>query len=512
VGWQRAVARPRQRSGAEARAQRNLPVAEPVPAASPAGPSAGPDSGPDSDPDSGTPGRLAVDPDHLSDRLATLARKHQVPGAQLAVRHGGQTVAVEFGELEHGTGRAVTREAVFPIGSISKSFTATTAMVLVADGDLELDEPLHEHVPELADLGAPLTLRQLLSHTSGFASGPELEEGATASMRRYVLEHCRHENLLLAPGTAFSYSNLGYVLAGHVIETITGMSWWEAVESVLLRPLGIEPTFIVAPGAYSPRRPVATGHSVNTLVGRTRAVQQSLALAEAPAGALAVSAVDLVAFGQVHVGSGVPELLPAGYAGQIRQAVPGADPFGLADGWGLGLAVFHNGATEWVGHDGNADGTSCYLRVDPATGWVVAFTSNANNGLGLWEELLPELGQAGGPDLRPRTRVPEGRPAAPPLDAAGSYSNGDVEYAVVVEDGHLLLSVDGSDFARLTFHEDLVFSLPDPNTGQQVIGGRFRRDSVTGEIEAVLVGGRLARRRVQPADNAAPGSGLALIG
>nr|MBA2473567.1 beta-lactamase family protein [Pseudonocardiales bacterium] len=140
-----------------------------------------------------------LDSDFLSDTLSVLARKHQVPGAQLAIHHGGETVAVEVGELEYGTGHGVTRDAAFPIGSISKTFTATLAMILVADGDLELDAPLGEYVPELGDLGNELTLRQVLSHTGGLAEGPDSVE-VLASIRRYVLDHCRSQNLVLPSG------------------------------------------------------------------------------------------------------------------------------------------------------------------------------------------------------------------------------------------------------------------------------------------------------------------------
>ncbi|MGH4020309.1 MAG: serine hydrolase domain-containing protein [Pseudonocardiaceae bacterium] len=446
------------------------------------------------------PGR-PVDPDRLYDTLSALVRKHQVPGAQLAIHHGGETVALEVGELEYGSGCRVTRDAAFPIGSVCKSFTATLVMILVADGDLELDAPVGEYLPELGDLGDQLTLRQVLSHTSGFASDPDSDEVSTATLRRYVLDHCHRENLVLPPGAGFSYSNMGYVLAGHLIETITGMGWSEAMESILLRPLRIDPAFVAVPGLEPPRRPIATGHSVNPVVGRTRPVDQSLAPAEAPAGALAMSAVDLVSLGLIHVGQGVPELLPVTYAEQMRQAVPAADPFGLADGWGSGLAVFRKGVTDWVGHDGNGDGTSCYLRVDPVGGWAVAFTSNSNTGVYLWQELLAELADTSIPIGRPRAWVAQGQPTAPPPDCVGTYVNGDVEYVVAERDGRLHL-VDGDAFDRLTFYDGLTFSLQDPASGQQVLGGRFLRHPVTEEINGIQIGGRLACPRIDLANEA----------
>jgi CubicO group peptidase (beta-lactamase class C family) len=440
----------------------------------------------------------------LGGSLKKLIHKHHVPGAQLAIHHQGQTMTLEAGELEQDTEGRVTRDSAFPIGSISKSFTATLAMILVADGDLELDAPIGLYLPGMDDLGSQLTLRHLLSHTSGLACGPDSADVFGASPRRYVADHCRQQNLVVQPGTAFSYSNMGYVLVGHLIETITGMTWWEAMESILLRPLGIDPAFVGAPGHQPPARPVAAGHSVNAATGRTRAVPQSLAPAEAPTGGLAASAADLVALGLLHTDPGMAELLPADDAAQMRQPVDGADPSGLADGWGLGLAVFGTGAPsteesapDWVGHDGNANGTACYLRVNPDDDWVIALTSNANTGYGLWQELVAELAQADIPIEQPSVTL-SAQPTVPPMGCAGTYLNGDVEYEVEARrDGHLYLAVDSDAFAQLRCYEDLTFSTRDPNSGRQVVSGRFVHDPVTKTIDAIQVGGRHASRHLR---------------
>lgn len=459
--------------------------------------SIGSGSGNDNIPLSGTgvtPGSLNTH--WLADTLAALANRHQVPGAQLAVHHGGATITAEFGELEHGTEIPIASTTAFPIGSITKLATATLAMILVADGDLELDAPLAEHLPELDDLGEQLTLCHLLSHTSGFAESPDPPKLSKLSLGRYVREHCRWEDLLLPPGTGFSYSTRNYALVGYLIETITGMSWPEAMEAILLRPLGIDLTMVVGSMRTFPRRPVATGHSVNPILGRIRPVQQSLAAAEAPAGALAMSAVDLVTLGLMHVGPGFPELLPVSYAECMRQAVPGADPFGLADGWGPGLATFQEGRTGWVGHDGNADGTSCYLRIQPAGGWVVALTTNANTGVLLWEELQAELRRASVPLAARRRDISSRAPAICPAEFVGSYSNGPAEYLVIVgDDGSLCIEAGGDLIARLAFYDDLNFVIQDPASGQGQHVGRFLRDPGTNQIEHFQIGGRLASRR-----------------
>jgi hypothetical protein len=179
----------------------------------------------------------------------------------------------------------------------------------------------------------------------------------------------------------------------------------------------------------------------------------------------------------------------------MRHAVPGAEPFGLADGWGLGLAVFRGETTDWVGHDGNADGTSCYLRVDPANGCVVALTSNANTGVYLWHDLLDELGAASVLVGRHNTDAAPGRPVVPAANCVGTYSNGDDEYQVLERDGELCLGLDGSIIARLALVDDVTFSVHDLVSGRQLNLGRFHRDPVSGGIDGIHTMGRFARRR-----------------
>jgi len=449
-------------------------------------------------------GAVPVDQSWLTETLSALAGAYQVPGAQLAVHCAGVTVAVEVGELQHGAGMPVTSETAFPTGSITKVCTATLAMILVADGDLDIEAPLSAYLPDL-DLGHDVTLEQLLSHTSGLATSPDTPDLSSLSLGRYVRAHCRRQDLILPPGTGFSYSTRNYVLAGHLIETMTGMSWWEAVESVLLRPLGID--LAAVEGALPARRGrcVATGHSVNTAMGRTRPVRQSLLPAEAPAGALAMSARDLVALGLMHVGTGFPDLLPAVYAELMRRPVPSAEPFGLADGWSAGWAVFRYGGTECVGHDGNAHGTSCYLRIDPAGGSVVALTTNSNTGAYLWEGLRTQLGKVNLTLGGPHRDVARQALGAPPVQCAGHYSNGPMEYVVTTgDDGSVYLATGDEVIARLVFHDDLVFALQDLTSGQQLHLGRFLRDPITGQVEQLQIGGRLARREHPP--HARPGA------
>ncbi|WP_051767832.1 serine hydrolase domain-containing protein [Amycolatopsis vancoresmycina] len=416
--------------------------------------------------------------------LAGLAHKHGVPAAQLVVTDGGRTDSVTAG--------AVTAEAKFPVGSITKAFTAALAMLLVADGDLDPDDPLGEHLDGLGpQVGRP-AVGQVLSHTGGLpaALGAAADGG---SARRY-LRACRDAGLVQPPGVGFSYSNVGYVLTGYVVEAITGMSWWEAVETLLLDELGIDAAFVVEPGARRRAGAHVSGHAVHAATGRARPVAQTLTAAEAAAGALALSAEDLAAFGGMFGGGDGP--LPADLAELMRRPVPGAEPFGLADSWGLGLAGYRGADADWTGHDGTADGTSCHLRVDAAHGRVVALTTNGNTGAALWTDLVAALRAEGLPvgDYElPRDLDRAARPAA---DLTGHYTNGDLEYQVDVRaDGDAVLVVDGEVYPELALLRDGSFSVREPGTGRRIIGGRFLTDPATGTVSAMQAGGRVARRR-----------------
>ncbi|WDV32341.1 hypothetical protein OIM90_16665 [Streptomyces sp. AD16] len=165
---------------------------------------------------------------------------------------------------------------------------------------------------------------------------------------------------------------------------------------------------------------------------------------------------------------------------------------------GAGALRYRAGDGSWrVGHDGTSDGTSCHLRVDPATGTVAALTTNANTGMALWEELTAELA-ADGLDLagysysgadRERGEVP-----APP-ECQGTYENGDTTYTIdLAADGEARLKVGGEPFARLTFHEDLSFTMRELAANRLSYLGRFLRAPETGRLEQIQVTGRRAQR------------------
>ncbi|MFF8478559.1 serine hydrolase domain-containing protein [Streptomyces sp. NPDC015414] len=425
----------------------------------------------------------------LKDRLDALARIHRVPGAQLVLDTGGDVVDVHTGTADVTTGSPLTADTAVPLGSITKPYTAALVMLLADDGDLDLDEPAAEYLPELC--GTPgVTVRQLLSHTAGLPTGPDSDTAAATTAARYLTAVCADRDLLFAPGTDFSYSNAGYVAAGRLVETVTGMPWPEAMRALLLEPLGIVPAFV---GDAAPARPVAAGHAVNTATGLAVPARQNLAPLEAPAGALLASARDLAALGNALTGRS--DVLPPAVAKEMRRAETAARPGTLADGWGAGLALFHRDGRVWCGHDGNAQGTSCHLRVDPESGVVVAFTGNAGGATALWRDLTEELGRVAGIRVPAGTKVVDRGGAVDLPDCAGTYRNGTTTYRIEPgPDGAPALSVDGDLHLPLVCYADLSCDLRDPATGRLEPGGRFHRDPATGRVDRVQISGRTARR------------------
>ncbi|NBH05289.1 serine hydrolase domain-containing protein, partial [Amycolatopsis sp. SID8362] len=115
--------------------------------------------------------RQRVTAERLDAVLDRAARRHRVPGAQLAVLRDGERVVVQTGVEDQDRGTPMTEDSAVPSGSVTKVATATVVMVLVADDDLELDQPVGDALG-VAGLDRGLTPRRLLSHTSGLPSDP----------------------------------------------------------------------------------------------------------------------------------------------------------------------------------------------------------------------------------------------------------------------------------------------------------------------------------------------------
>lgn len=195
----------------------------------------------------------------------------RTPGCAVGVARNGQellTRAYGMADLESGT--PVRPNTIFEAGSVSKQVTAFLVLRLEQEGKLSIDDPLRKYLPELPDYGAPLTIRQVMSHTSGLRDWYSIAEveGLIAYEHHFrnddLLEMASHQRALNFPsGSEFLYSNTGWNLLALVIERASGVSFQEFSRTRLFEPLGMTQTRwrddfrTVVPGrapAYAPTR------------------------------------------------------------------------------------------------------------------------------------------------------------------------------------------------------------------------------------------------------------------
>ncbi|GIF04280.1 serine hydrolase domain-containing protein [Actinoplanes siamensis] len=177
----------------------------------------------------------------------------EVSGALVRVEGAAGRWRGRAGEAEIGTGRPVPWEARFRIGSMTKAFTATAVLQLAAAGLVELDAPLRRYLPDLLPEGYAGTLRHALDHTHGLVAA-EIPHKDPAWFRVHRYDTFRpgsqvlwNETPLFEPGSRQQYGNIGYIVAGLVIERVTGRPYADAVRRGVIRPLGLRGTSL--PGA-----------------------------------------------------------------------------------------------------------------------------------------------------------------------------------------------------------------------------------------------------------------------
>jgi CubicO group peptidase (beta-lactamase class C family) len=169
-------------------------------------------------------------------------QEKQIPGLSVAVLKQGKIVKLTsygLADLEHQI--PVTRETVFPIASITKTFTSTAILLLVEEGKLRLDQPMAEVLPDLPEGWRKITIRQCLSHTSGLPDSWKPDHRLWQqpenwdALRALVF----HAPLEFPAGTQCSYNQTGYQLLGEVVARISGVPFAEFVQERLLKPVGL---------------------------------------------------------------------------------------------------------------------------------------------------------------------------------------------------------------------------------------------------------------------------------
>jgi Beta-lactamase class C and other penicillin binding proteins len=306
----------------------------------------------------------------------------RVPGVQVAVRNRDDVaLSAAFGAANLDDGTPLTGRHLFRVASHSKVFTTVAALQLVQQGRLRLDDTVAQHVPELA--GAPVadrTLGELLAHGGGVVR--DSEDGDFWQLRRPYPDRARLLDIgraasaaVLARNEHYKYSNIGYAIAGLVLESVTDTPYPELVRKAVLEPLALDDT---GP-EYDPARDAdfARGHSPLCIARDRRVVGHFDSRALGAATGFYSTATDLAAF--------VTALLPGDdrLLDADRQRLQRHHSWEIrpdARWYGLGLLIDRLSDVDVFGHTGGCHGYITCTHADPDSGWVVSVLTNAGDG------------------------------------------------------------------------------------------------------------------------------------
>jgi CubicO group peptidase (beta-lactamase class C family) len=302
----------------------------------------------------------------------------ETPGCAVGVSEEGRIVlqkAYGMADLEHGLPNRA--DTIFEAGSVSKQFTAAAVLLLARDGKLSLDDPVRRYVPELPDYAAPVTIRQMLQHTSGLRDWGSVAwiAGASRGTRAYTHAHVldilsRQEALNFTPGTRWSYSNSGYNLSAVIVSRVSGMSFAEFSRTRIFAPLGLTST---------------SWRDDHTRIVKNRAVaysaQGSSYSIEMPFenvhgnGGLLTTVGDLLKWNEHFTST---RLGDASFIAEQQQAGRFTD--GRAHDYALGLRVGIYKGVRQVDHSGSTAGYRAHLARYPDQNVSVAVLCNVSTG------------------------------------------------------------------------------------------------------------------------------------
>lgn len=294
-----------------------------------------------------------------------------IPGLSIAVGDDYQVVWSEgFGMADLENSVPATAGTVYRLASISKPITAVAVMQLVERGLIDIDAPIRKYVPSFPEKQWPVTVRHLLTHTSGIRHYRSIQE--IDSTRHYTnsvdpVQIFAGDPLLFEPGARFSYTTYGFCLLGAAVERVAGIPLEEYFKQHIFEPAGMQTARADDVHEIIPHR--ARGYKL----GADRKIQ-NCDLADTSnkiaGGGLVATAGDLVRFASAFDRGELvkPETLD-------RMLTPAKLPGG-AGPYGLGWFVRTRNGRTWFSHSGGQQGVSTYLVAAHKQGVSVAVMAN----------------------------------------------------------------------------------------------------------------------------------------
>ena len=193
----------------------------------------------------------ATDPKKLITQMMTPFSGKDVPGAVITILKGGKVVYTKgFGMSNLTYSIPMNENTGMSIASVSKQFTAMAVMLMVNEGKMDLDADIRTYLPDLKDFGTPITLRNMLNHTSGYREilnfMPMAGRTSAEAMRTDEPQHIvnRQPQLQNPPGSVYNYNNTTFMLLARAVEKVSGQDWKTYMETRIFKPLGMNHTTV----------------------------------------------------------------------------------------------------------------------------------------------------------------------------------------------------------------------------------------------------------------------------
>ncbi len=322
--------------------------------------------------------------DKVDDFIHDAVARQPIPGLALEVLQHGQVVKrAGYGLADIEWQIPVTPETEFEIGSVTKQFTAAGILLLAQEGKLSVDDHIAKYLRDVPATWEPITIRQLLTHTSGlpnYTSFGGFEFSRHLTQAQFIREIAAHP-LLSPPGSIWSYCNTGFNLCGYIIENISGQRYWDFMRERVFAPLGMtnttsrDPRQIIARRAHGYETD-ADGHFVNRDYDITDIFS---------AGAI-VSTVDDLAKWSDSLDS--HRLLLDATEQEMWTPVRLSNGQTHDYGFGWFLDPWHGHQN--IGHSGTTDGFSASLQRFPQDQLVIIVLTNSNES-GIATKLAKDL-------------------------------------------------------------------------------------------------------------------------
>jgi CubicO group peptidase (beta-lactamase class C family) len=309
---------------------------------------------------------------HRVDSIANqILQSTGVPSASITVvKNGTVASAKAYGAAKLDPRVAATPDMRYAIGSISKQFTAAAILLLQQEGKLKLDDPVSRFIPGLTR-GNEVTVRQLLSHTSGYQDfWPQdyvMPGMLVATTPQAIADAWAKKPLDFEPGSRWQYSNTNYTLAGMVVEKASGMPFFQYVRIRILQPVGLTSA---ADFDVNPRAATATGY-IRYGLGPLRPAPDAGAGWMWAAGELAMTASDLAKWDICIIRHCL--LSPQSYRELEREVVL---TNGAGTGYALGLDVGMQGGRFMLEHSGEVSGFTAENIVFPEDSAAIVVLTN----------------------------------------------------------------------------------------------------------------------------------------